>query len=55
LELLEFEGPSLTVKYFPGVNEECPECVPTTDAVLMFMKAALAVHAPYVTDLKVVD
>ena len=43
----------LIVKYKPGVNEECPECVPTLDMVTRFLAASLGIHAPYVTDIEV--
>ncbi len=54
LELILLEPPALKVKYIPGVNEECPECVPTHDAVSQFLATALNVHAPYVTDVTLV-
>ena len=55
LELLELDTSSMKVKYVAGTNEECPECVPMTDAVWQFMKVALEVHAPRITTLEVVD
>ncbi len=53
LELLSSGESSLKVKYTPGVNEDCPECVPTHDQVRMFMKASLGIHAPHVTSFEV--
>ena len=55
LELLELDESSMKVKYIAGTNEECPECVPMTDAVWQFMKVALEVHAPRITTLEIVD
>ena len=55
LELLELTDDSMKVRYVAGTNEDCPECVPMTDAVYQFMKAALEVHAPRITKLEVVD
>jgi Fe-S cluster biogenesis protein NfuA len=55
LELLELDASTMKVKYIAGTNEECPECVPMTDAVWQFMKVALEVHAPRITTLEVVD
>ena len=52
LELLELDESSMKVKYIAGTNEECPECVPMTDAVWQFMKVALEVHAPRITTLE---
>ncbi len=55
LELLELTSDTMKVKYVAGSNEECPECVPMTDAVYQFMKASLEVHAPRIKHLEVVD
>ena len=46
-------GQSLTVRYVPGVNEECPECVPTHDAVQGWLTRSLQIHAPQVTEVTV--
>ncbi len=54
MELLSSAQSSLEVRYTPGINEECPECVPTHVRVTMFLNASLKVHAPYVTEVKVV-
>ncbi|MFW6195253.1 MAG: NifU family protein [Chloroflexota bacterium] len=51
LELLELNNDTLRVRYTPGVNEECPECVPSHENVEMFMRSALQVHAPHITAL----
>ncbi len=53
LELVDLGDTSLHVKYVPGVNEECPECVPTRDNVEMFMQMAPKVHAPHITELTI--
>ena len=53
LELVALEGETLRVKYNPGVNEDCPECVPTHQVVSRFLTTALQVHAPYVTEVAV--
>ena len=50
---LELSPPTLRVKYNPGVNEDCPECVPTHEAVNRFLSTALKVHAPQITDINV--
>lgn len=55
LELLELSDDAMKVKYNAGTNEECPECVPMTDAVYQFMRASLNVHAPRIKTLEVVD
>ena len=53
LELVALGDTSLHVKYLPGVNEECPECVPTRESVEMFMTMSLKIHAPNVTEVTV--
>ena len=53
LELVSSDETSFEVKYVPGVNEECPECVPTHDQVRMFMKASLSIHAPQIKNFDV--
>jgi len=53
LELVDLGDTSLHVKYLPGVNEECPECVPTRDNVEMFMTMSLKLHAPLITEVTV--
>ncbi len=54
LELLSSDAASLELRYNPGVNEECPECVPTHEQVRMFLNASLEVHAPYISSVDVV-
>ena len=53
LELVRLEPTSLEVKYTPGVNEECPECVPTHDGVTRFLSTSLKIHVPEITDVTV--
>lgn len=53
LDVISLDEGSLKVKYTPGVNEECPECVPTLEMVTMFLNASLGIHAPYVKDVEV--
>lgn len=53
LGLVSIDDTSLKVKYTPGVNEECPECVPTHDMVTQFLTASLGVHAPEITSIEV--
>ena len=52
LELISASENSLKLKYTPGVNEDCPECVPTHDQVTMFLKASLGIHAPHILDVE---
>ncbi|MBT3554724.1 MAG: hypothetical protein HOB24_10840 [Chloroflexi bacterium] len=43
----------LKIEYTPGVNEECPECVPSLEMVTQFLTASLRIHAPHVTAIEV--
>jgi hypothetical protein len=54
LDLISLEGNSLKIQYTPGVNEECPECVPTHDMVIQFLTASMGIHAPHIQDIEVV-
>ena len=47
------DGNSLKIEYTPGVNEECPECVPTIDMVRQFLTASIAIHAAHITDIEI--
>jgi hypothetical protein len=47
------DGNSLKVQYSPGVNEECPECVPTLEMITQFLTVSLGIHAPHVTNIEV--
>ena len=55
LELVSLDAGSLKVRYTPGVNEDCPECVPTADQVRQFLAASLGIHAPHVTAVEVAE
>lgn len=53
IELVEAAGPRLVIEYTPGVNEECPECVPTHDLIEMMLKSSLSIAAPYISEVEV--
>lgn len=53
LELVELRDDRLTVKYTPGVNEECPECVPDHALVRVLMQSSVGAYAPYVKHIEV--
>ena len=52
LALVSLDGSTLKLTYIPGINDECPECVPTHDMVNQFLTASLGIHAPYVTNVE---
>ena len=53
IEFIESRGNRLTVQYTPGVNEDCPECVPTHDLIELMIKSSLGILAPYISEVEV--
>ena len=53
VKLIESKGGKLTVEYTPGVNEDCPECVPDHDLIGMMLKSSVGVLAPYISEVEV--
>ena len=53
IQFIESHGGKLTIEYTPGVNEECPECVPTHDLIEMMVKSSAGILAPYITEVEV--
>ena len=53
IRFVESSGGRLTVEYTPGVNEDCPECVPTHDLIEMMLKTSVNVLAPYISEVEV--
>ena len=53
IRFVESRGGKLTVDYTPGVNEECPECVPTHDMIEMMLKSSVGILAPYISQVEV--
>jgi Fe-S cluster biogenesis protein NfuA len=53
IDAVALDDDSLVITYTPGVNEECPECVPTHDMVTQFLTASLGIHAPEITAVTV--
>ena len=53
IRFVESRGGKLTVDYTPGVNEECPECVPTHDMIEMMLKSSVGILAPYISEVEV--
>ena len=54
IDVAAFDEGYLKVRYTPGVNEKCPECVPTREQVEHFLTASLKIHAPYIEAVEVV-
>ena len=53
IEFVENRAGTLVVEYTPGVNEECPECVPTHDLIQMMLESSIGILAPYISDVEV--
>ena len=47
------DGSTLKINYTLGVNEECPECVPTLEMVIQFLTASIGIHTPHITNIEV--
>ena len=53
IQFIDSRGGKLTIEYTPGVNEECPECVPTHDLIEMMVKSSAGILAPYISEVEV--
>ena len=53
IEFIDSRGGKLTIEYTPGVNEECPECVPTHDMIEMMLKSSTSILTPYISEVEV--
>ncbi len=40
VKFIESKGGKLTVEYIPGVNEDCPECVPDHEMIGIIIKSS---------------
>ena len=49
-----FDGGVLTIEYYEGVNEDCPECLMSPDSFQDMFIRMCSIQAPHVTDVKVV-
>ena len=54
LELVSVEGGRARIRYTPGHNEECPECVHSAQDLLDMLRGSLEIHAPHIRDVEVV-
>ena len=54
IEPLDFEGGVLRIKYYEGVNEECPECVMPPDSFREMVERMCSVQAPHVASVVLV-
>ena len=54
LEILGLDQGVLKLRYTPGVNEECPECVFSPEGLRELLIESLKLHAPDVADVEMV-
>ena len=53
-EPLDFEDGVLRIKYYKGVNEDCPECVMPPDSFREMVERMCRVQAPHVASVVLV-
>lgn len=54
LDLVEQEDGTIRLRYTPGHNEECPDCVLTPESLQAMMQESMQVHAPHITRVELV-
>lgn len=54
LELVSVEGGTARIRYTPGHNEECPECIHSPQDLLDMLRGSLEIHAPHIRDVELV-
>ena len=52
IELVSIEGPKMTVRYKPGTNEECQDCVLDPNDLRELIKEALERQDPNITEVE---
>ena len=45
----------LTIEYFEGENEDCPECLMSPDSFQDMFKRMCSIQAPHVTDVNLIE
>ncbi|MFL2761779.1 MAG: hypothetical protein ACJ0A3_02410 [Dehalococcoidia bacterium] len=50
-----FDDGVLTIEYFEGENEECPECLMSPDSFQDMFKRMCSIQAPHVTDVNLIE
>ena len=54
LDLLSVESGTARIRYTPGHNEECPDCVHSAQDILDMLRGSLEIHAPHIRDVELV-
>ncbi len=55
ITLIGHTGNTLKVKYSPGQNYECADCVISPGQLQELLSESVKVHAPYITKVEVVS
>jgi len=54
IELVSVEGGTARIRYTPGHNEECPDCVLSPEDLEVMLRTSFEAHAPHVQDVELV-
>ena len=54
LDLVSVEDGTAKLRYTPGHNEECPECVLTPESLQAMIQESMQVHAPHIIKVELV-
>ena len=54
LDLVDLQDGTAKLRYTPGQNEECPECVMTPESLQQMVQESMQVHAPHITSVELV-
>ena len=53
IETVGLDEGILTIRYYEGTNEDCPECVLEPDSFRDMIKQMCKVQAPYIVDVEI--
>ena len=53
IETVGLDEGILTIRYYEGTNEDCPECVLEPDSFRDMVKQMCKVQAPYIVDVQI--
>ncbi len=53
IETVGLDEGILTIRYYEGTNEDCPECVLEPDSFRDMVKLMCKVQAPYIVDVEI--
>ena len=53
IETVGLDEGILTIRYYEGTNEDCPECVLEPDSFRDMVKLMCKIQAPYIVDVEI--